>query len=167
MVSVKAVLIVWFLYSFICTFLCNVFDNDTLIGFLAVGPVGWILTIVLMPLYKIQKYFKYHYKKMSIWDDGHGNLYRAKPGMYNDISHCNLSKGYKLMKRYATKSEWKNLPMFSDEFLKTCLVNCNRCVYKKECDKKYDHGNQVLCKTDEFGCIIEYDHYRFNKKSCH
>ena len=167
MISVKVVLIIWFLYSLVSTVLVLSLDNDTLTGFLATGPVGLVLFCILKLWNKIQRYFKYHYKKMSIWDDGNGNLYRAKPEIDQDIRHCDLSKGYKLIKRYATKSEWKNLPTFSDEFLKTCLINCERCLHTTECDEKYDHGKPVLCKTDEFGCIIEYDHYKFNEKSYH
>ena len=139
MISIKVVLIIWFVYSLISTVLVLSLDRDTLTTFLATGPVGLVLFCILKLWYKIQTYFRYHYKKMSIWDDGNGNLYRAKPEMYQDIRYCKLSKGYKIVKRYATKSEWKDLPTFSDEFLKICLINCDRCIYIKECDKRRDH----------------------------
>ena len=39
------------------------------------------------------------------------------------------------------------------------VVHCDRCVHAKECDRKEDCGGPVLCKTDEFGRVIEYERY--------
>lgn len=75
MVSIKLVLIIWFLYSLVSTILYIAFDNDTITGLIAVGPVGWILSVIVVLVDKVRRFFKYHYKKMSIWDDGNGNLY--------------------------------------------------------------------------------------------
>lgn len=165
MILVAKLFIVWLLYSVFCTILIFIFDNDTLIQILAIGPFGWCLVGIQTLWRKINRYFKQSYKKMSIWDDGKGNLFRAKPEIYLDIRHCALSKDYKLIKRYAKKSEWKDLPMFSNDFLRVCLTNCDRCIHRKECDAREEHEKQILCKTDDFGCITEYNQYTFNPKS--
>lgn len=166
MVSIKLVLIIWLLCSLVSTILYIAFDNDTLTGLLAVGPVGWILSVIVILVDKVRRFFKYHYKKMSIWDDGNGNLYYVTPKMYWDIIHCELAKGYKLVKRYAPKSEWKDLQTFPDDFLEACLLNCKHCVHREECDANYEHGKPILCKVEKYsGAIVEYDHYEFDKKS--
>lgn len=165
MVSIKLVLIIWLLCSLVSTILYIAFDNDTVTGLLAVGPVGWILSIICFLVNKIHRFFKYHFKKMSIWDDGEGNLYCVTPKMNQDIVHCELAKGYKLVKQYASKSEWKDLETFPDEFLEACLINCRHCVHRDGCDARYERGLSILCKTNEIGCIIEYDCYQFDKTS--
>lgn len=166
MVSIKLVLIIWFLYSLVATILYITLDNDTVTGLLAVGPVGWVLSVIVFLIDSVGRFFKYHFKKMSIWDDGNGNLYYVTPKMYWDIRHCELAKGYKLVKRYASKSEWKNLQTFPDEFLEACLINCRHCVHREECDVNYEHGKPILCKVEKYsGAIVEYDHYEFDKKS--
>lgn len=70
MVSIKLVLIIWLLCSLVSTILYIAFDNDTVTGLLAVGPVGWVLSIICFLVNKIHRFFKYQFQKMSIWDDG-------------------------------------------------------------------------------------------------
>ena len=165
MVSIKLVLIIWLLCSLVSTILYIAFDNDTVTGLLAVGPAGWVLSVIVFLIDSVGRFFKYHFKKMSIWDDGNGNLYYVTPKMNWDIRHCELAKGYKLVKRYAPKSEWKDLKTFPDDFLEACLLNCKHCVHREECDANDERGQSILCKTDEFGTIVVYDHYEFDKKS--
>ena len=62
MVSIKLVLIIWLLCSLVSTILYIAFDNDTVTGLLAVGPVGWVLSIICFLVNKIHRFFKYHFK---------------------------------------------------------------------------------------------------------
>lgn len=63
MVSIKLVLIIWLVCSLVSTILYIAFDNDTVTGLLAIGPVGWVLSIICFLVNKIHRFFKYHFKR--------------------------------------------------------------------------------------------------------
>ena len=105
----KVAILTLVIYSLISTilFIITKEDEDVLCVF-GLGICGWILWAVLRVIRKIIKYFKYSMGKRTIVQDVNTNkLYKTKSKDFIAILESNQ---YKIVKRYATKSEWKDLP---------------------------------------------------------
>ena len=107
-------------------------------------------------VHKIRKLFKYHIGKRSIFEEeSSGNRYKCKTKDTNDIKWVS---GYKLIRRYASKAEWVDIPDFSKSFVENSKKNCNYCKHDKECECEYPY-TKVKCKHDEFGPVLEFDKF--------
>lgn len=153
------VLITLIAYSIISTlvYIISKDNEDVAIAF-GLGIFGLTLCGILMISRKINNEFKYHIGKRSIFEEeGTGNKYKCKVRDANDVDWM---LGYKMIKRYAVKSEWFNIPDFSKEFIEKSKVNCDHCRYNNDgecmCDYPYDG---VRCKHDEWGAVLEFDKF--------
>ena len=135
-------------------------ENEDVLCAFGLGIVGLSLSGILRVVERIVRMFRYHIGKRSIFEEkATGNRYKCKTKDSDDIWHW--TEGYKLIKRYAKKNEWKDIPDFSKEFIEKSKINCDNCMYDDECccDWPYD---EVRCKHDQWGKVIEFD--RFEKK---
>ena len=150
------VLITLVAYSLISTIAYLITDNeDMVIGF-GLGIVGLSLSGIMRIVNKIIKLFKYHIGKRSIFEEENsGNKYKCKTSNTNDVQWI---AGYKLIKRYASKSEYVDIPDFSKEFIENSKRNCDRCKYDKECDGEHTNEN-IKCKHDEYGKVLEFNKF--------
>lgn len=153
------VLITLAIYSLVSTILYLITDNEDLVIAFGLGIIGLTLSGIMKIIYKIKNLFKYHIGKRSIFEkENSGNKYKCKTSDTDDIQWVS---GYKLIKRYACKSEWINIPNFNKEFVENSKRNCNRCKYDKECECEYPY-TKVRCKHDGYGIVLEFD--KFEKK---
>ena len=151
-------LIVYSLLAIVIYFLLG--ENEDTLEFFGLGIVGWILLFVfnfiVMP---IGDFIRYYNKRSIFKEESTGNKYICNLKDTEDIYYW--TEGYKLLKRYAPKSEWEGMPYFDKEFVKNSKINCNHCKHDKVCD----HGGAyVKCKHDEWGTIVEFDKFEKNKK---
>lgn len=84
---------------------------------------------------------KYHNKRSIIEIEETGEHKWCNLKDTEDI-HC-WHKGYKLIKRYASKDEWELLQPFDKEFILASKRNCDHCVHDgKDCLP----DGKILCK---------------------
>lgn len=153
------VLITLVAYSIISTlaYIISKDNEDVAIAF-GLGIFGLTLCGILMIVRKIINKFKYHIGKRSIFEEeSTGNKYKCK---VKDAADVEWMFGYKIIKRYAEKSEWFDIPDFSKEFIEKSKINCDHCKYNNAgecmCDYPYD---RVRCKHDEWGAVLEFDKF--------
>lgn len=153
------VLITLVAYSLISTIVYLITDNEDIVIAFGLGIVGLTLSGTMKIIHKIKNLFKYHIGKRSIFEEeDSGNKYRCRTSNTDDIL---WGSGYKLVKRYASKGEWTDIPDFSKEFIENSKRNCDRCKYDKECSGEHSNEN-IKCKHDEYGRVLEFD--KFVKK---
>lgn len=134
-------------------------ENENVLLAFGLGIIGLLLLVVMRIIQRIVKLFKYHIGKRSIFEEeSSGSKFKCKTSNTNDIQWIS---GYKLVKRYATKTEWANIPDFSKAFIEKSKRNCNHCKYDKECDCDYPY-KKVKCKHDGYGTVLDFD--KFEKK---
>lgn len=148
-------------YSVISTLIYFISDeNDYVIIVFGLGIFGLLLVGIVCITQKIQNMFKYHIGKRSIFkEESTGNKYKCKTKDTNDIDWIS---GYKLIKRYATKSEWIGIPDFSNEFIENSKKNCDNCKYYEICRCGYCYEN-IRCKHNEFGQVLEFNKFEKGK----
>lgn len=145
-------------YSLISTIIYLISDNEDVVVAFGLGIIGLSISAISRIIYKIRNLFKYYVGKRSIFEEEiTGNKYKCKTNNTNDIQWVS---GYKLIKRYASKSEWVNISDFDEAFIENSKRNCDRCKYNKDCDDEYLES--IKCKHDEYGCVLEFD--KFEKK---
>lgn len=152
------VLITLIVYSIISTlaYIISKDDENVAIAF-GLGVFGLALCGILMIIREVRNKFKYHIGKRSIFEEeGTGDKYKCK---VEDAPDVEWTSGYRIIKRYAEKSEWADIPDFSKEFIEKSKINCDHCKHDKLCDSLYDGA---LCKHDEWGVVLEFD--KFEKK---
>lgn len=156
------VLITLIAYSIISTLAYIISkDNENVAIMFGLGIFGLSLWGILTVIRKINKKFKYHIGKRSIFKEkSTGNKYKCKVKNASDVEWIS---GYKIIKRYAPKSEWVDIPDFSKEFIENSKINCDHCKHNNAgecmCDYPYD---RVRCRHNEWGAVIEFD--KFEKK---
>ena len=156
------VLVTLVIYSLISTFAYIISkDNENIAIAFGLGIFGLTLGGILMIVRKVTNEFKYHIGKRSIFEENStGNKYKCK---VKDASDIEWISGYKIVKRYAVKDEWLDIPDFSRKFIENSKINCSHCKYyntgKCMCDYPYDG---IRCKHDDFGEVLEFD--KFEKK---
>ena len=79
----------------------------------------------------------------------------------SDDIYC-WTEGYKLVKRYAPKSEWKDLPYFDKKFIEKSKRNCDNCKHDRECSL-YPIETNIKCKHKECGTVLEFDKFEKGK----
>ena len=69
-----------------------------------------------------------------------------------------------MIKRYATKDEWKDLTPFTKEQIELAQRNCDKCKYDGSCtfDMWRASLDKIKCKHDNFGTVTEFG--KFEKK---
>lgn len=152
------VLITLVVYSLVGTvvYIITKDNEDVAIAF-GLGIVGLTLWGILEVVRKIRNKFKYHIGKRSIFEEeSTGNKYKCRVKDANDIYYW--TEGYKLIKQYATKHEWVDIPDFSEEFINNSKKNCDNCKYDKECVCDYPRIT-VKCKHDGYGTVLEFDKF--------
>lgn len=140
-------------YSVISTLLSLICkdDENILIAF-GLGIFGLTLCGVLRIVHEITNQFKHHIGKRSIFEEiSTGNKYKCKTKDTMDI-HGWLDD-YKIIKQYAKKSEWADIPDFSQEIIDKSKMNCDYCKHDEAC--RYD----VKCKHDPWGTVLEFDKF--------
>lgn len=147
------ILITLIVYSIISTlaYIISKDNEDVAIAF-GLGIFGLTLCCILTIVRKVNNKFKYHIGKRSIFEEeSTGDKYKCK---VKDASDVEWVDGYKIVKRYATKSEWVDIPDFSEEFINNSKKNCDNCKYYKECGCGY-----IKCKHDGYGRVLEFDKF--------
>ena len=153
------VLITLAVYSLVSTILYLITDNEDIVIAFGLGFIGLTLSGIMKMIYKIKKLFRYHIGKRSIFEEvSSGNKYKCKTNNTDDIQWVS---GYKLIKRYASKTEWIDIPDFSEEIVENSKRNCGHCKYDKECECEYPYI-KVRCKHDGYGTVLEFN--KFEKK---
>ena len=153
------VLVTLVVYSMISTFTYIISkENDDVIIAFGLGIFGLTLCVILKIVRKVNNNFKHHIGKRSIFEEkSTGNKYKCKVKDARDIEWLS---GYRIVKRYAIKSEWLDIPDFSKKFIENSKINCNHCKYNNNsgcmCDYPYD---KVRCKHDKFGTVLEFDKF--------
>lgn len=146
------------IYSLISTIIYLITNNEDIVITFGLGIVGLSLLGIMRIINKIIKLFKYHIGKRSIFEEkSSGNKYKCRTCNTGDIQWIT---DYKLIKRYAFKSEWVDIPDFSKAFIKNSRSNCDHCKYNKKCYSEYLEN--IKCKHDEYGKVLEFD--KFEKK---
>lgn len=155
MFILKIVFLTLILYSTISTLVFILSkDNETIIIFFGLGIAGTILYFICRIIGKIRNYFKYHYKKRSIFQDKTGDKYICSIDQASDIIYL---QSYKMVKRYANQSEWEGLPEIPKDAILQSKRTCKYCKYDDKCGE-YD---DIKCNRTYNG-IIEYN--KFEKK---
>lgn len=162
-IIIITVLLTLLIYSLIATIVYIISGEDEkVIEAFGLGIVGLSLLGIINTIRKIKHYIKYDLEKRSIIKKvSNGALYRCKTKDTNDI--CHWISGYKLVKRYASKTEWSRLPDFSKEFIDKSKRNCDHCKYDKECVCNFPY-DKVKCKHDEYGVVLEFDQFEKGRK---
>lgn len=126
-------------------------QNETVIGYFGLGIVGCTLSVLCGWFKKLKKLIECRNKRSIFCCEKDGINRYCNLKDTNDIYHW--IEGYKLVKRYAPKDEWKSLQPFDKEFIKRSKRNCNHCIHdNKEC--KGDSREKCLCKDFEaFECF--------------
>ena len=138
-------------------------ENGDVLEFFGVGIIGWIILFVIdfivMP---IGNFIRYYDKRSIFKEESTGNKYICKLKDTEDIDLW--TEGYKIVKRYAPKSEWKDLPYINEEVIKNSKRNCNHCKYDKECSR-YPMEKNIKCKHSEYGRVLEFDKFEEAQKT--
>lgn len=147
------VLITLIVYSIISTLtylICK--ENDDVIIAFGLGIFGLALCGVLRIMQAARKQFKCNIGKRSIFEEvSTGNKYKCKTKYTMDIHYW--MDDYKVIKQYAKKSEWVDIPDISQEVIENSKRNCDYCKHDEAC--RYD----VKCKHDPWGTVLEFDKF--------
>lgn len=130
-------------------------ENETFAGYYGLGIVGCVLAFICLIVSRINKWWKYRDKR-SIFADENGNKFYCKIKYANDFNWH-----YDIVKRYATKDEWKDLQPFTEEQIKVAQRNCDNCKYNGSCtfDMYRASLDRIRCKHDIFGQVTEFDKF--------
>ena len=155
MTVLQIVLLVLIIYSAIATIVyCAMGENEEIIMAFGLGLVGLSLWCVVQGFRKLKNKFK-HLVKRSIFEEKEtGKKYTCK---VKDTHNVEWVPGYKIIRRYATKNDWKDIPSFSKEFIENSKRNCDNCKYNDYCIYEYPR-NTVKCKN-EYGVIEEFNKF--------
>lgn len=136
-------------------------EDEAVATYYAVGFVGLIVSLFCWVIRRIMKWNKYHDKRSIFKNEETGKQYWCRLKDTNDIDWV---KGYRLVKRYAPKSEWCSLDTFDKNFIENSKRNCDHCKYDESCTFDYygEVPDKIRCKHDERGIVTEFD--KFEKK---
>ena len=153
---VVATLIIYSLISYSVFLLSS--ENEDVLCFFGMGITGWVIFGLYYIVECILHHFKYHHNKRSIFlEERTGNKYICKVKDAANIQYW--TKGYELVKRYADKSEWKDIPYFTDEFIEKSKINCDNCKHDNECVYEYPY-DKIKCIHDKYGTVLEFDKFK-------
>ena len=133
-------------------------ENDYFAVYYAIGVICWIVSGFCY-LVRLIKRWHFKHNRRSIFKDENGNRFYCKVKYTNDFS-----SHYHMVKRYATKDEWKDLTPFTKEQIKLAQRNCDRCKHDGSCtfDMCRSSLDKIKCKHDNFGMVTEFD--KFERK---
>lgn len=155
------VIIILLIHSLIGTILyIATNENDEVITYYGIGVIGCVLASFFAIGRRISKWWKYHDKR-SIFEDEDGNKFYCNPKYAKDFEWHYANE---LVKRYATKDEWKDLKPATKEQIGTAQKNCDNCKHDGRCtfDMYRASLDRIRCKHDMFGVVTEFD--KFEKK---
>ena len=155
--TLTIIILTLLIYSIIPTILYIITgerNEDILICF-GFGIFGLTLLLLCKTTRSIYKHIKNNTQR-SIFKDESGALYKCKLKYTNNLM---WNSSYKIVKRYASKSEWTNLPDVPTNIIEESKKNCDNCKYDKECVCEFPY-NKVKCKHDNFGKVIEFDKFK-------
>jgi len=118
-------------------------ENDDVAIVFGLGVVGELLIFICWVIQKTLNWNKYHNKRSIVEIESTGERKWCNLKDTEDIS--GWFKGYKLVKRYATKEEWKLLQPFDKEFILASKRNCDNCIHN---DKECRSDGTGLCDKD-------------------
>lgn len=150
--TLTIVILTLFVYSIISTtiYLLSKQNEDVLEVF-GLGIFGMILVGISKLYWNIKQFFRCNYQKRTLFQDNKTKtIYKCK----NKDTHNIYWGDYKLIKRYTKKNEWKDIPDLPDDVMKKLKINCENCIYNKDCEKN------VKCKHDNYGTVIEFDQFK-------
>lgn len=156
------VIVVLLIHSLIGTILViSTKEDESVAIYYAIGVIGWIVSLFCLIVKRIIHWNKYHDKRSIFKNEETGKQYWCKTKDSNDVEWV---EGYKIVKRYALKSEWSVLEPFSKEFIEKSKCNCDNCKYDDDCtfDMYRASLDRIKCKHDVFGVVTEFD--KFEKK---
>ena len=134
-------------------------ENDKFAAYYAIGIIGLIVSGFCYIVRLIKRWW-FNHDKRSIFEDENGNRFYCGVKYAEDF--CWHYK--KMVKRYATKDEWKDLTPFTKEQIELAQRNCDRCKHDGSCtfDMWRASLDKIKCKHDNFGTVTEFD--KFEKK---
>lgn len=165
--TMKLILIIVFLTLFICSFVKTIVllitdENETLKNIFSYGIFGCFIAFICKIIRVVKNKIKYHLNKRSIFEDKITHIkYCCKTKYTNDVIDSASNK-YTLIKRYANKYDWKNLPSFTNEEISNFCIRCYNCKYNDICfptimdiDLDYEDNKHIKCN-------ILYDENNFS-----
>jgi hypothetical protein len=118
-------------------------ENDDVAIAFGLGIVGELLIFIFLVIRKLLKLKRYYNKRSIIEIEETGERRWCNLKDTEDIN--GWIKGYKLIKRYATKDEWNLLQSFDKEFILASKRNCDHCIHdRKECHP----DGTILCNRE-------------------
>ncbi len=124
--------------------------SDNVECFLAVGIAGVALWVVLAAVRGIKSLFGRHIGRRSIFEDREtGQRYKCRTGRADDFEALH---GFRPVKRYAAKKEWRDVPDFPQDVEEASRKICRYCRHDDECDC------EVRCSRDEYG-FLKHDRF--------
>lgn len=154
------VIITLLVHSFIGTVVYMITnENDEFIAYYGLGIVGCLVFGFCYIVRHIKRWW-FNHDKRSIFEDKDGNRFYCKVKYAEDFCwHYE-----KMVKRYATKDEWKDLTPFTKEQIELAQRNCDRCKHDGSCtyDMYRASLDKIRCKHDVFGAVTEFN--KFEKK---
>ena len=149
-------LVIYSTISTICFIISN--ENEELITYFGLGIVGVTGMLVIKFIHFLKELFCYRIGKRSIYEEKETKKqYVCK---LKENANMHWLADYKMIKRYATKEEWKNLPYLPKEVIERSKINCNNCKYDKECQCDFPY-DKIKCKN-EYGTVLNFE--KFEKK---
>ena len=138
-------------------------EDEDFTTYYAVGFIGWIVSLFCLIVRRIIHWNKYHDKRSIFKNEETGKQYWCRLKDTNDITWV---KGYKLVKRYAPKSEWCSLDTFDKSFIENSKCNCEHCKYDESCTFSYygEGQDKIRCKHDEYGTVTEFDKFEKSRE---
>ena len=133
-------------------------ESEKFIVYYGLGIVGYTVSAFCYLVRRINKWWINHDKR-SIFEDENGNRF------YCEVKYAKDFRWHygKMVKRYATKDEWKDLTPFTKEQIELAQRNCDRCKHNWTCTfDAYIGSDKVRCKHDVNGVVTEFD--KFEKK---
>ena len=155
LIVVLATIVIYSVISTIVIEICK--ENDNVIAAFGFGVFGLLCMGICKIINRICHYWRYRNKR-SIFENTHdGKKYTCRIKDCNDVD---WNVDYHLVKRYAEKAEWIDLPKLDNDILEVSRRNCDNCKYDRECS--CECYTSIKCQHDEFGTVIKFD--KFEKK---
>lgn len=153
---VTVVVVTILVYSAIATLVIELSgEHSYVIAAFGFGPVGLLLVFLNNIWCKIVDLLKYRITKRAIIEDVYtGKRYKCKT---QDVYNFSWYQEYNLVKRYAKRKEYKNIPNVPLDIMERVRVNCENCKYYDSCEY------EVRCKSDSDGYRTEFDKFVADK----
>ena len=130
-------------------------QKEEVLEFFGLGIFGLLLLGIAKVKCKVANFFRYDWNKRTIWEDRKTKeRFKCKKEEDHNIYYGN----YELIKRYAEKKEWENIPDFPEDVLEKLRRNCDNCKYNEIPECAAD-SNNPKCSHDPYGEVIAFDQF--------